>query len=67
MRESLGGNLVLFRQGDAHDLAVVLTDLLMSPDRRREVGNRLREYARQEGIDQAVKRTLRYYRQTLRL
>ncbi len=67
MRDTLGGNLVLFRGGDSDDLATTLIGLLRNPELRERIGRRISEYASTETWELAGKRTLRNYAQTLSL
>lgn len=65
-RESLGGNLFLFRAGDPEDLSKKLIEVLSSPELTVTASKRQLEYARRETWDLAATRTLRNYEKTLR-
>jgi glycosyltransferase involved in cell wall biosynthesis len=64
-RESLGGNLILFRAGDSEHLAMKLAKVLSSPELRKKLSELQRAYAHRETWDLAVERTLRNYQKTL--
>jgi glycosyltransferase involved in cell wall biosynthesis len=64
-RESLGGNLTLFRAGDSEHLAKRLATALSSPELRKNLSQLQREYVQRETWDLAVERTLRNYQKTL--
>ncbi|MFQ5885326.1 MAG: glycosyltransferase, partial [Thermoplasmata archaeon] len=65
-RESLGGNLFLFRAGNPADLSKKLIQVLSSPELAATVTKRQLEYARRENWSLAATRTLRNYEKTLR-
>ncbi|MHA2302851.1 MAG: glycosyltransferase [Candidatus Thorarchaeota archaeon] len=65
-RESLGGNLFLFKSGDPNSLVRTLTDVLIDPNALDEIIQRQIQYAKQETWSLAAKRTVRHYRKTLR-
>ncbi|MFW9799924.1 MAG: glycosyltransferase [Candidatus Thorarchaeota archaeon] len=65
-RESLGGNLFLFRAGDPNDLSKKLIEVLSSPELRTTISKKQLEYVRRETWNLAAMRTLRNYKKTLR-
>ncbi|RLI49293.1 MAG: hypothetical protein DRO73_06810 [Candidatus Thorarchaeota archaeon] len=67
MREALGGSLVLFRRGDANDLANKILNLLEDSETRYAIGDALRHHAEVETWAIAASRTLAHYRVTMRL
>jgi glycosyltransferase involved in cell wall biosynthesis len=67
MRDTLGGNLLLFKRGNSDSLARILVYLLQSPDRREQIGDRVRAYAADETWEVAAERTLKNYSDTLSL
>jgi glycosyltransferase involved in cell wall biosynthesis len=66
-RQALGGNPVLFKNGDHQGLARTLLILLKNEELAAKTGERIREYALREGWDVAAKRTLDNYVRTLQL
>ncbi len=65
MRETLGGNIVLFKNHDPADLARKVTELLDDPDRCSEIGRALHAYSERETWVVAAERTIENYRVTL--
>ncbi len=66
-REALGGNVILFRNGDHEALAERLVMLLDDPNKARALGNNIRNYALREGWNVAASRTWTNYINTLRV
>lgn len=66
-RQALGGNPVLFKNGDYEGLARTLLILLRNEELATKTGEGIREYALHEGWNVAAKRTLANYAKTLRL
>jgi glycosyltransferase involved in cell wall biosynthesis len=64
-RESLGGNLVLFKSGNSDSLAQTLIDLLNQPDVLDDIGQKQVQYAKHENWRLAVDRTIRNYQRTM--
>jgi len=64
-RESLGGNLILFRAEDPEHLALKLSKALSNPELRENLSQLQRAYAQRETWDLAAERTLRNYQKTL--
>ena len=67
MRESIGGNLVLFKSEDSQDLAAKIIEVLTAREKARKIGERQARYAEKESWNLAANRTLEYYRTTLDL
>ncbi len=66
MPETLGGNLVLFKEGDSNDLADRVIELLQHPEKLEEIAKRQRAYARREPWSVAAKRTIANYYITMK-
>ncbi|NHI82937.1 MAG: glycosyltransferase [Candidatus Thorarchaeota archaeon] len=65
-RDSVGGNLFLFKAGSADDLSRKLTEILDNLEETRLVSRKQVEYTRKETWDLAGERTLSHYRKTLK-
>ncbi len=61
MRESIGGNVVLFKSGDPESLVEKLRDILTDTDLAHHFGHEEKEYAKRETWELAAKRTMSYY------
>jgi len=61
MRESIGGNVALFKPGDPGSLAEKLRDILTDTDLAHHLGHEEKEYAKRETWELAAKRTMSYY------
>ncbi|MHA1907859.1 MAG: glycosyltransferase [Candidatus Thorarchaeota archaeon] len=66
MRETLGGNILIFKSQDVEDLADVLSGLLSDEEKQREVSMKQREYASIETWEVAGKRTIQTYLETMK-
>ncbi|MHA2021803.1 MAG: glycosyltransferase, partial [Candidatus Thorarchaeota archaeon] len=64
-RESLGGNLYLFKSRDSNSLAKTLIEILNEPSAMDDISRRQIQYAKQEDWSLAARRTIRHYRKTL--
>ncbi|MFX1369499.1 MAG: glycosyltransferase [Promethearchaeota archaeon] len=64
-RDSLGGNLFLFKPGSVSDLARKLEKILTKPEETKEVQKRQIEYTQRENWKLAGQRTIRWYLKTL--
>jgi len=64
-RESLGGNLFLFKSGESESLARMLIDVLNQPSAMDDISRKQIQYARQEDWSLAARRTIQHYRKTL--
>ncbi len=64
-RDSLGGNLFLFKPGSVSDLARKLESILAKPEEVKEIKKRQIEYALREDWKSAGRRTIRWYLKTL--
>ena len=67
MRESLGGSLMLFQNGNPKDLAQQLTRLLSDENLAREIGIKHAEFAKKSNWETAVRTTVRNYRITMQI
>jgi len=61
MRESIGGNVALFKPSDPESLAENLRDILTDTDLAHHLGHEEKEYAKRETWELAAKRTMSYY------
>jgi glycosyltransferase involved in cell wall biosynthesis len=66
-RDTVGGNLFLFKAGNAEDLAQKLEVILANPELAHKMSRGQVEYARGEGWNVAGERTLSYYKKTLEM
>jgi glycosyltransferase involved in cell wall biosynthesis len=64
-KESLGGNLFLFKAGDADSLAAKLIDVLNRPGALNDISRKQIQYAKQEDWSLAARRTIHHYGKTL--
>jgi glycosyltransferase involved in cell wall biosynthesis len=64
-RESLGGNLFLFKSADPKSLAETLMDALSHPSAMEEISRKQIQFAKRENWSLATIRTVRHYRKTL--
>jgi glycosyltransferase involved in cell wall biosynthesis len=64
-RESLGGNLFLFKPSDSSSLAQTLINVLNEPNVLDDISRKQIEFARHEDWKLAVKRTIHHYHKTL--
>jgi glycosyltransferase involved in cell wall biosynthesis len=67
LKETLGGNIVLFRRGDSVDLARKISELLTNPDLAHRIREAQVEYAEAENWEVAAKRTVRNYLATVKI
>jgi glycosyltransferase involved in cell wall biosynthesis len=65
-RESLGGNILLFKSGDADALADTLIEILSKPSLMNDISQKQIQYAKKENWSLAAVRTIRHYHKTLR-
>jgi glycosyltransferase involved in cell wall biosynthesis len=64
-KESLGGNLYLFKAGNSDSLSAKLKEVLEHPSALNEISRKQIQYARKENWKMAAKRTLHNYRKTI--
>ncbi len=62
MRESLGGSLILYRNGDSSDLSERLHEILSNPEAQSRIGEKHKDYAIRENWSLCASRTLSNYR-----
>jgi glycosyltransferase involved in cell wall biosynthesis len=67
MKETLGGSLLLFQNGNPKDLAKQLSRLLSDENLAQEIGSKHAEYARKSTWENAAKITLRNYWITMQI
>ncbi len=67
MKESIGGNLILFKAGNSRDLAEKIVQTLTNTAETGKICARQVEYAKKESWRLAARRTLEYYRKTLEI
>ena len=66
MKETLGGNILVFKSQDVDDLAAVLSRLLIDEEEQREYSRKQKEYASTETWELAGKRTIQIYIETMK-
>ena len=65
MKETIGGNLILFKDGDSSDLARKIIQILHNPKGTNALVEKQMEYVKNETWDLAARRTARNYQITL--
>ncbi|MFX1263561.1 MAG: glycosyltransferase, partial [Promethearchaeota archaeon] len=65
-RESLGGNILLFKSGNTDSLADTLIGMLSKPSAMAAISQKQIQYAKRENWSLAAARTIRHYHKTLR-
>lgn len=66
-RDSVGGNLFLFKAGDVDDLAKKLIEVLENPEEAQRMSQDQVAYARRETWELAGRRTLSHYYRTMKM
>ena len=67
MRESIGGNVLLFKVGDSKSLAKRLEEILRNDNLATKLGQSQVSYAQKETWRLAASRTVEYYRKVLKI
>ena len=67
MRESIGGNVLLFKAGDSKSLAKRLQDILADDNLATILGQSQVSYAKKENWRNAANRTVEYYKRVLKI
>ena len=67
MRESIGGNILLFKTGDSKSLAKKLEEILSDDSLATRLGQSQVSYAKKETWRRAASRTVEYYKRVLKI